>query len=121
MSPSQLREQAEPVRERVDQVLADNLGLRLQPTSAPAKPCRRVSGKSGEGTSFRVPAGGAVLRTTGAPAALLLRRFATAFTVRVGQLPRGAPMVLPIPSDSAPDPWHASTSAPAVVVCGPPG
>jgi hypothetical protein len=120
-SLSQLREQAEPIRLGVDQVLADNLGLRLRPTSAPAKPCRRVSGASGQGTSFRVPAGGAVLRTTGAPAALLLRRFATAFTVRVGQLQRRSPMALSIPSDSAPDPWYASTSAPAVVVCAPPG
>jgi hypothetical protein len=117
----ELRAQRERVRARADAALADGLGMRLLPTSAPARHCQRISGQSGGGTSFRLPAGGAVLRTKGVPAPLMLRRFAAASTVRVGQLSHRALMVLKIPSDSAPDPWYASTSAPAVIVCGPPG
>jgi hypothetical protein len=115
----ELRAQPEPVRAHADAALADSLGLRLQPTSAPARRCHRITGQSGGGTSFRLPAGGVVLRTKGASAPLTLRRFGTAFTVQAGQLARGVPMMLSVPRDSAPDPWYASTSTTPLSICSP--
>jgi hypothetical protein len=112
-----LRAQAEGVREHADAVLADSFGLHLQPTSTPPRDCRRVAGKPGEGTVFRVPSGGAVLRANGSPSELRLRRFGSAFTVEAGTLEPGTPAALVLPSDSAPDPWYASTPASAVEVC----
>jgi hypothetical protein len=113
----ELRARPEPIREQVDDELAGSLGLGLRPTSAPARDCRRITGKPGEGTTFELPPGGAVLTSTGASADLELRRFATEFTVPAGQLARGKEMALPIPRDSAPDPWYASTAASALEVC----
>jgi hypothetical protein len=117
----ELRGQTEPVREKVDSELADNLGLGLQPSGGAAGHCRRISGNRGEGTSFKLAPGGAVLRASGAPAPLLLRRFGTAFSVDAGQLQPGAPEALPVPRDSTPDPWYAQTPLPEVALCGPPG
>jgi hypothetical protein len=113
----ELRAQPEATRERVDATLADGLGLRLRPTNAPASRCRRISGGPGEGTSFRLPPGGAVLRTKGRPAEVSLRRFGTAFTVPAGTLEPGAASELAVPGDSAPDPWYASSSATPITVC----
>jgi hypothetical protein len=110
----ELRAQAEPIREQVDAALADTFGLRLQPTSAPAGNCQPVTG---QGRGFKLPAGGAVLRTTGARGPLRLRRFGNAFTVEAGILAPGVPMALPVPSDAAPDPWYASALTSAVLLC----
>ena len=60
-----------------------------------------------------------MLRTTGPPQKVQLRRFGSAFTVSAGTLEPGAPMVLVIPRDTAPDPWYVSPSA-ALEVCGTP-
>jgi hypothetical protein len=115
----ELRKQDETARQNADTALADNLGLRLAPTSAPPVDCRRIAGEAGVGTSFELPPGGAVLRTEAGPAPVRLRRFATGFTVDAGQLPSGIPMSLSVPADSAPDPWYASSPVRALEVCGP--
>ena len=67
--------------------------------------------------SFRIPAGGVVIRSNGISAPLVLGRFASDFTVQAGQLVPGQWMALSVPSDSAPDPWYASTSAAPVTIC----
>jgi hypothetical protein len=116
----ELRAQDELIRQFADADLADSFDLRLEPTAAPATRCRRIAGKAGEGTSFELPRGGAVLRTQGQPAELRLRRFATGFTVPAGTLTPGSTMTLSVPPDAAPDPWYASASTAALEVCGPP-
>jgi hypothetical protein len=115
----ELRARPEVLRQHADQILADNLGLRLQPSSEPNRRCRRIGGKPGQGTMFQLPAGGSVLSTSGGSAPLLLRRFAAAPTVKAGDI-SPTPAALAIPTDSAPDPWYAFTPARSVVACRPP-
>jgi hypothetical protein len=112
-----LRELPEPVREQADMVLAESLGARLEPASGPVTDCRRVSARPGEGSSFRLPPGGAVLTSTDVPSEVRLRRFGSAFTVPVGELEPGVPTTLSVPTDSAPDPWFASLPVTALKVC----
>ena len=115
-----LHRQSEPIREMVDGILAENLGLHLQPSSLPSTPCRLIKGKSGRAVSFELPSGGVVLKAGGESGPLTLRRFGSSFTVQAGQLTRRQWTELLVPSDLAPDRWYASTSAPFVAVCGPP-
>ena len=119
-SLASLRSQSEPIRERVDGILAENLGLHLQPSSLPSTPCRSIKGRPGRAVSFELPSGGVVLKAGGESGPLTLRRFGSSFTVQAGQLTRGQWMALSVPSDSAPDPWYASTSATPLLICGPP-
>ncbi len=117
----ELRAQSEPLREQADHLLADSLGIGLEP--APGRPtgCERVRTRPGEPTTFELPRGGAVLRSSGQPAEVSLRRFGTAFSVQVGELEPGVPAALAVPRDSAPDPWYASTAAGALTICTPAG
>ena len=112
-----LKAQSEQVRQQADMVLAESLGARLEPSSGPVTDCWRVSGQAGEGTSFRLPPGGAVLTSTDVPSEVRLRRFGSAFTVPIGELDPGVPTTLSVPPDSAPDPWFASLQATALKVC----
>jgi len=116
----ELREQGGSVREFADLAIANNIGVELRQAPAPARGCRRIRGTPGAGATFELPPGGAVLRTNQAPAAVGLRRFATAFSVAVGELSPGVPSALSIRPDLAPDPWHALVQAKAVQLCEPP-
>jgi hypothetical protein len=121
-SLEELRSQSEPIRQLADRQLADDLGVHLEPATGPPIGCRRVTGEPGAGTSFELPPGGAVLRTSGEPSELRLRRFATTFANDpVGSLEPGIPTSVIIPPDAAPDPWYSSVPATAVDVCEPPG
>ncbi len=114
-----LRAQNEVTRDRVDGILAMILGVHLQLGSAPSTPCTPLERRPGRAVSFEVPPGGAVLRSE-APGPVTLRRFGSGFTVPAGQLVPGRWMALPVPRDSAPDPWYASTSATPLQICRPP-
>ena len=110
----ELRSAPEAARESADQVLTAADGLNLAPASRPPAPtCRRV----GTGQPFRLPRGGAVLRSPRG-GGITIRRFGSAFTASAGSLrPRGYE-ALAIPRDSAPDPWFGQSSAPSpLTVC----
>jgi hypothetical protein len=117
LSLASLRTQSEATRDRVDGILADTLGLHLQPGPAPTGPCRVIVARPGGPVIFRVPRGGVLLKTGGAPAPVALRRFARMFTVQVGQPVPGQWTTLSVPSDSAPDPWYAATATSPVTIC----
>jgi hypothetical protein len=120
-SLAELHTQSANIRQTVDGDLANTYGIHLQPASGPVSHCRRVTTAPGEAaTTLKLPPGGAVLETSGNPAPVTLRRFGTAFTVQAGTLQPGAQAALPIPRDSAPDPWYASTTTGPLTVCGPP-
>jgi hypothetical protein len=119
-SLSELRAEPEGVRQQADIFLASNLGLHLARTHVQPTGCRRVSGEADTGTSFELPPGGAVLRSTEGPAEVRMRRFGTEFAASIGQLAPGVPTALQVPADAVPDPWYASVPVPAVDVCAPP-
>jgi hypothetical protein len=117
----ELRAEPEHIRQQADLLLADNLGLRVERASAPATGCRRITGEPGAGTSFELPPGGAVLRTSGEPAELHLRRFGSTFANHaVGSLEPGVPTSVVIPPDAAPDPWYGSVPLTAIEICDAP-
>jgi hypothetical protein len=116
-SPQVLPEQPESVREGVDKTLAGSLGIALDSSPGAPHQCHRVAGPADGGTRFEVPAGGAVLTAKRGAAELRLRRFATAFTVEMGELSPGVAAALSVPSDSVPDPWYAWTSAASLEIC----
>ena len=118
-SLQELRTQGELTGD-VDRAIADANGILLRPTSPPRGHCAQIRAKIGQGVSFELPAGGAVLRSRGTTAPLSLRRFGSAFTVPAGQLSPGKWMALSVPRDSAPDPWYAATSAAPLLICTPP-
>jgi hypothetical protein len=111
-SLTELREQPEQFREHADTLLADNLGVRLQPDPSPPQGCHPVGG----GT-LQLPPGGAVLKSTGSEAPVALRRFGTGFAVQAGTLTPGNPMILSVPRDAVPEPWYASIPAAGVSIC----
>ncbi len=121
LSLPELRELGELVRDEVDAAIADANGIA---PAADAAPRQGIAGRPGErpdrGVSFKLPPGGAVLRSSRIAAPLVLGRFGAASAVQAGQLIRGQWMALSVPSDSAPDPWYASTSATPLLICGPP-
>ena len=118
-SPATLRTQSEATRDQVDDDLAGRLGLQLQLGSAPAAPCQSVAGGPGRPVSFELPPAGVALKASGPAGPVLLRRFGSAFTAQVGQLPSDTWMMLRVPRDSAPDPWYGLTTvnAGSVEVC----
>ena len=118
---SELSSESDPIRQLADRQLADALGVHLEPSTAPPTRCRRITGEPGAGTSFELPPGGAVLRTSGEPAELRLRRFATTFANDpVGSLEPGVPTSVVIPPDAAPDPWYGSVPLTAIEICAAP-
>jgi hypothetical protein len=120
-SVPELRAQPEHIRQEADRLLADNLGISAAPNSGPATGCRPITGAPGEGTSFQMPPGGAVLRASNGPTEVRLRRFGAAFPAEpVGQLAPNAATSVVVPLDGVPDPWYAWVPATAVEVCDPP-
>jgi hypothetical protein len=114
LSITELHDQLEGIRDRVDGIVAQSLGIQLRPVSATeATDCRKPTGPQPLG--FEVPPGGAILKAQVA-APLTLRRFGQRFTVSAGNLEAGTPARLSLPRDSAPDPWYASAPT-AVSVC----
>jgi hypothetical protein len=121
LSVAELGSESDPIRELADRQLADALGVRLVPSSAPTKGCRRIAGEPGAGTGFELPPGGAVLRTSGEPAELRLRRFGSTFANDpVGSLEPGVPTSVVIPPDAAPAPWYGSVPLTAIEICDAP-
>ncbi len=116
----ELRTQDDLTRHEADAAVADANGILLTPTSPARGQCAQIRGKVGQGVSFELPAGGAVLRSSGTTAPLALRRFGSAFTIPAGQLIPGKWMMLSLPRDSAPDPWYAATTAAPLLICSPP-
>ena len=106
-------------REEADAVLAAALGLQLRPVDAPTDPraCKRLGGADAT-AGFRLPSGGAVLRSQPA-GRIALRRFADAYTVQLGSVPERSYVELGIPADLAPrQPWWAQVQgANAVSIC----
>jgi hypothetical protein len=122
LSIGELRAALGPVRQQVDRQLTDALGVHLEPAAAQPTGCRRITGEPGVGTSFELPSGGTVVRTSEGPADLRLRRFGATFANDpVGSLQPGVATSLVVPPDAAPDPWYGSVPAAAVDVCDPPG
>jgi hypothetical protein len=68
--------------------------------------CRHLGGSASGTTAVRLPRGGAVLRAGGSGStAVAVRRFASDYTVSVGELAAGRYYALKVPTDAAPDPW----------------
>jgi hypothetical protein len=121
LSVAELSSESDPIRQLADRQLADALGVHLEPSTAPPTGCRRITGEPGAGTSFELPPGGAVLRTSGEPAELRLRRFGSTFANDpVGSLQPGVPTSVVIPPDAAPDPWYGSVPLTAIEICDAP-
>jgi hypothetical protein len=112
-----LRNQSEAARDEVDDTLAAGIGLSPQPHFAPSTPCRSIEGSPGRAATFELPPGGVVFKSSAVSGPVTLRRFGSNFTVQAGQLTPGEWTALSVPSDSAPDPWYASTSAAPITIC----
>ena len=95
----------EGYREEADHVLAEALGLWLQPASPPASlgACARITGADAS-AGFELPRGGGVLRSDPA-GRIALRRFADAYAIRLGAIPSSSYVELAIPPDLATQPW----------------
>lgn len=114
-SVGQLLAQPEAVRRSADLVAARALDLRLMPASRPIpSSCMRRRASDG---GFALPPGGAVL-VAERRSPFALRRFASAYAIALGDLPRGRPIALRIPTDAADVPWRGRVqSAGGLSVC----
>jgi hypothetical protein len=118
-SLSELKAQPEPVRQEADRLLADNLGVRLEPAAAAPTGCREVRGEPGAAISVALPRAGAVLRSP-STSEVRLRRFGAAFPAEpVGSLAADVPTSLIVPPDMVPDPWYVGVSAAELEICDP--
>lgn len=103
----------ETARENADQVLANALALKAAPARQTTRRGCRVAGGSG----FRLPRGGAVVRSA-RTGSLALRRFGDSYTAAVGQLAQRRFIALRIPADVAAQSWYGQLSAGGrVMVC----
>lgn len=116
-SLADLRDQPEPVRQHADNALVDNFGIRLRRARARPTGCERVTAPKRDAASFELPKGGAILLTGERRSSVMVRRFGDTFSVPIGDLAPDVPAELRVPTDAAPDPWYASTSARQVEVC----
>jgi len=120
-SPSELGAQDEPVREAADRVLANAYGLRLtKPANPPPlESCRVVRPRRPSGPIVtELPAGGAAFLARGSGGAVSVGRFGSVGAAEVGGVSPGRTAVLPIPTDSAPQPWRAAMTGPSSIeVC----
>ena len=137
-SPVEIAAAPEPPRVGADKVLARALGVNFAPVQTsprPAGPAPRLVGQPGTdaraegsclvvgppGAILRLPPGGASVQASPrAPAAVALRRFATAsFPLGTVPLGQGQAGVARIPTDIAAQPWElALRSRDPVTVCG---
>jgi hypothetical protein len=113
-SPSELRDQPEPIREAADVTLVRALRLRLAPSSFPtAEGCETIQSR-GAAVSISLPPGGAVLSSP-RRRELLLARFGSTPSAALGRLAPGKPVLLRIPPDVSPVRIAAGGTAPLVV------
>jgi hypothetical protein len=119
LSPEELRDRGDPVRQRADAVLVAALGLDLAPVGEiDARRCLEAEGEAGGEVDLELqPDSLVVLRAEGADGPLTVRRFAGEAGVEIGELRSGQPAALELPGDGLPDPWRASGPGPALLVC----
>ena len=141
-SSRELLNSPNPARETADRVVADALGVKLEPSEAPLEPGRgqapiltgppeALVGRQGSclrldstGTSpplLELPLGGATLAAgEGGGFQVRLRRFAsTSLPIDLGTLGPGTAAMLEIPADRSKQPWKLSLDgAGEVEVCG---
>jgi hypothetical protein len=114
----ELRGQSESVRELADSTVSSALRLTIaaSPAPPPRQKCLRLGGHGPGPVVLTLRPPGVLLRSASA-AAVTLNRFAAFPTARVGNLPPGRFAALRIPTDRAPEPWHAfvSTAGPLMV------
>lgn len=114
-SETELLAAPEASRVTADTVLADALGISLEPGVASvsaAGGCERVRLGEGEPPSLELAPGSTEIRTSRrASVRARLRRFATtSHPVELGELPPGGGAVLDIPADRSSAPWHLELS-----------
>jgi hypothetical protein len=118
-SLSELKAQPEPIRQQADRLLADNLGVPLEPVAAAPTGCREVRSEPGAAISVALPRGGAVLRSPSA-SEVRLRRFGATFPAEpVGSLAADVPTSLIVPPDLVADPWYVGVSSAELEICDP--
>jgi hypothetical protein len=119
----ELRAAPESARAEADQVVAQADGLVLTATRAPpTSACRRVQASPEMPLTTTLNQGRTVLRATGGPGNVALRRFGSSFTAQLGTLKPDRYYALSIPTDAAPDRWWAQVTpskAAQLTVCGP--
>lgn len=122
-SLEELREQPEELRKIADIALAGAIGLQAQTTRPPAGPgrCEVISPPSGStSASFPLLPGRTLFGPAGEqPVTVGLRRFASAESGVLEEVPAGAWRSLEIPADAAPEPWRALIDAPMRVCVRP--
>jgi hypothetical protein len=124
-SPSELRDQPEPIREAADVTLVRALRLRLAPSSLPAaEGCKTIQPR-GAAVSIPLPPGGAILSSP-RRRELQLARFGSAPSASLGRLAPGRPALLRIPREvsgvriaaTGPAPLAICTLSPRLDVSG---
>jgi hypothetical protein len=129
LAPAELERASAGTRAAADQRLWSFLGATLAPaadarpaaapprlaaatagTATPAGGCLRFAPSAAEAElDVLLPAGGLLVRPGDAPVEARLRRFADAFPEdALASAAPGAPAVLRLPRDRAPQPWHVS-------------
>ncbi len=116
-SPSELASQSDPIRIALDSIISQAYGFTLIPYQG-EKPAGCEAFKAGsDGLSTApVPEAGAIL-TSKTGGAVTIRRFGSAFSNTVGELPPVRPITLNVPQDSNPTPWQIAVKAPRLSVC----
>lgn len=119
-SPQELASQGDGLRVQTDGVLAEALGVRLEPVAAaPRRGCRRLHAQANGLTFLADPPGALVVADGGEPVPIGLRRFSQSLTAPLGIVAAGHTAFLRVPPDRAPGRWHAATSASALTLCPP--
>jgi hypothetical protein len=116
-TPSELEAAPEPARVAADKVFGAALGLRLSPASPAAeRRCGEDPTPPGE-SALVVPTDGLILRAERSGAQADLQRYADAYPVSLGPLPRSLPILLRIPADRSDRPWTLRLRGVPVIVC----
>ena len=117
----ELLEQTPEIRSQVDSIVSGTYGLGLiDAKDVGRKNCRQVDAnpESPGYSPLEIPEGGTVLESKAATD-VSVRRFGPEFSVKVGSLMPGQPLLLTIPPDDATTPWQLTAQGPPVTVCDP--
>jgi hypothetical protein len=107
----ELRAAAPSERAAADAGLVSLLGLEAAVTPAGGDDCEEISAPLAGPLSIELPAGGALIQTSGSEASeIQLRRFGDSFTPPIGSAEPGEWVRIEIATDTAPDPWVARLS-----------
>jgi hypothetical protein len=113
-SPSELRDQPEPIREAADATLVRALRLRLAPSSPPtAGSCETIHPRAAA-VSTALPPGGAILESP-RRREVRLARFGSAPSASLGRLAPGRPALLRIPPEVSSVRVAAAGTAPLTI------